>query len=95
MGFFIMPVWGAIVLPIYLTAPRSGFFWRPFVCIPFGATVGFFMMQGWWAYDDIVLYHSGRHAFDLCPFAVFGAIVGATTGLAARLTERWLNSTTQ
>jgi len=95
MGIFIVPVWGAMVLPIYLMAPRSGFFWRPLVCVPFGAVVGFFIMQGWWAYNDIVLYHSGRHAFDLCPFAVFGSIVGAITGLSAKLTYHWFNPTTQ
>ena len=95
MGVFIVPVWGAMVLPIYLLGPRSGFLWSPFVCVPFGAIVGFLIMQGMWAYIDIVTYHSGRHAFDLCPFAVFGAIVGATTGLAAKLTYHWFNPATR
>jgi hypothetical protein len=41
MGLLIVPTWGIMVLPIYLQVSRNSVFWKPFVCVPFGALVGF------------------------------------------------------
>jgi hypothetical protein len=93
MGIFILPIWAVMVLPIYLQVPRSSFFWSPFVCVPFGAIVGFLTIQGFFAYDDYFLYHSGRHAFDIVwLLSLPGAVVGATTGLVATRTYHWFNA---
>jgi len=93
MGIFIVPVWAAMVLPIYLQVPRGSFFWNPCVCVLFGAVVGFLIMQGFFAYDDYFLYHSGRHAFDIVwLLSIPGAVVGATTSLVATLTYHWFNA---
>ena len=37
MGVFIVPTWLVIVAPLYSSVPRGSFFWRWFICVPFGA----------------------------------------------------------
>jgi hypothetical protein len=89
MGIFIVPVWLAILLPLYLLLSRSSFLWSPFVCVPLGALTGFLIMQAFFAYDDYVLYHTGgRHSFDFVWLSIPGAVVGATTCLVGTLTYR-------
>ena len=39
-AIFVFPVWFCILRPLYVLVPFSSVLWRPYICIPCGATAG-------------------------------------------------------
>jgi hypothetical protein len=92
MGFFVVPTWLIIVAPLYWAMPRRSYFWKWFLCVPFGAFVGVVVLLSPVAYSEIIVYHSTfSDLISTWPLSLPAAVLGGVTGLVGRLTLDYFN----
>ena len=81
-GFFILPVWFVVLLPLYRYVPTRSVLWRWPICTLCGAVVGGAIMLAFCAPISI-------HLADGLPLIGLASLVGAATCLFGSLTRRW------
>jgi hypothetical protein len=72
IGFFAVPVWLLVLLPLHVLLPRSSPFWRPSASAGAGAGVGAVLLFAYFLLSGLDL---------LWLFLPVGVLVGVATGL--------------
>jgi hypothetical protein len=88
MAMFIIPSWLVAFAPLYILVPRKSILWRWYACAPLGGLAGAIIMQSFFAYSELCVYHTTiTRALDFVwPLTTPATVVGAATCLVATLT---------
>ena len=72
IGFFAVPVWALVLLPLHVLLPHSSVFWHPSASVGVGGAVGALLLTVFFLFAGADL---------LWLFLPIGVLVGVVTGL--------------
>src|SRR5439155_11551083 len=79
IGFFAVPVWALVLLPLHVLLPRSSPFWYPSASAGVGGAVGAVLLTAYFVFSGVGL---------LWLFLPIGVLVGIVAGLVGSAFSR-------